>query len=234
MFLPHNCDRSNTTEDDTDEEQRDPPNRTSLDSRKTGKPKAHQRVFLHTPLHDYESVWWIATWILFKCRPKSPDSEEPGHLARPPVSSVMRMFDDMTVRERMFLAHGIFLRLKEALAPILHPLFEILEVFRQELARVYREYEKSFDGSIILRNVERFHQCLKALAEAATQIEILDFPRTTMIDPSTTRLYLSQDASDGREVDLVNDATTSRRNHDIGFPPPSRNFGSQTHGGELL
>ena len=110
----------------------------------------------------------------------------------------------MTVRERMILANGVFLRLKESLPRILHPLFAILEVFRQELTRVYREYEESFDGSIILRNVEHFHQHLEALAEAAKQIEILDFPRTTMIDPSTTRLRLPQDTGDGREVDIVN------------------------------
>ena len=116
----------------------------------------------------------------------------------------MRMFDDMMARERMFLVHGIFLCLKEALPRILHPLFDILDAFRHELTRVYREYEESFDGSIILRNVERFHQHLEALAEAAKQIEILDFPRTTMIDPSTTRLRLPQDTGDGREVDIVN------------------------------
>ncbi|KAF9647385.1 hypothetical protein BDM02DRAFT_3248424 [Thelephora ganbajun] len=24
-------------------------------------------TFLYTPLHDYESVWWIATWVIFSC-----------------------------------------------------------------------------------------------------------------------------------------------------------------------
>jgi len=68
---------------------------------------------------------------------------------------------------------------------------------------VYREYEESFDGSVILRNVEVFHRCLEKLAKAATKIEIWDFPRSSTTVPSTTRSYLPKGASDGRESGVV-------------------------------
>ena len=173
----------------------------SSDSRSTERKAAPPRIFLYTPLHDYESVWWIATWVLFKCRPRCLSPEESDHLTQSQQPSI---FDDKTDRELAILAPGVFLTLKRSLPRILHPLFEILEVFRKNLVRVYREYEDSFDGSVILRNAEIFHLCLEKLAEAATGIEIWDFPRSLITDPSTTKLHLPQGTGDGRESDVVN------------------------------
>ena len=114
----------------------------------------------------------------------------------------MRIFDDKTDREHTILVPEVFLTLKWSLPRILHPLFEILEVFRQELVRVYQEYEESFDGSIILRNVEPFHLCLEELAKVATQVEIWDFPMTSTVGPSAMRLHLPQGAD--RDENIVN------------------------------
>ena len=115
-----------------------------------------------------------------------------------------RIFDDKTDREHAIMVPGVFLTLKPSLPRVLHPLFDILEVFRQELVRVYQEYEESFDGSIILRNVEPFHLCLEELARAATQVEILDFPRTSTVDPATMVLRPLQSVGDGQEEAVVN------------------------------
>jgi len=194
MFLPHDCDYGDTTGNDTAQKLRDLLNRTSPDPRRVGRKVAPRRTFLYTPLHDYESVWWIATWVLFRCQPKSLNSEELDQLTQSRESSVLRIFDDKTDREHTILVPGVFLTLKGSLPRILHPLFEILEVFREELVRVYREYEESFDGSIILQNVESFHLCLEELAKVAAQIEIWDFPKTSTVDPSTIRLHLPQGA----------------------------------------
>ena len=117
---------------------------------------------------------------------------------------MVRIFDEKTDRETAILVYGVFLALMGSLPPILHPLFEILEVFREELVRVYQEYEESFDGSIILRNVRSFHLCLEELARAATQVEIWDFPKTSTVDVSTVRLYPLQDTGGGEEEDTVN------------------------------
>ena len=29
-----------------------------------------KRTFLHNPLHDYESIWWIAVWLVCCCKPE--------------------------------------------------------------------------------------------------------------------------------------------------------------------
>ena len=166
----------------------------------TERKAAPLRIFVYTPLHDYESVWWIATWVLFKCRPKSLSPEELDHYARSQEPSI---FDNKTDREHVILAPGVFLALKGLLPSTLHPLFETLEVFRKNLVRVYREYEESFDGSIILRNVEVFHRCLEKLANAAARVEIWEFPRLSTVDPSVTRLHLPQDAGDSLVSDVV-------------------------------
>ena len=200
MFLPHDRDYSNTT---GAKNLRDLLNRISPDPRRVERKAAPRRIFLYTPLHDYESVWWIATWIIFRCRPKSLDPDELDYLTQLRESSMVRIFDDKTDREHTIMVPGVFSTLKRSLPPILHPLFEILEVFRQELVRVYQEYEEPFDGSAILRNVECFHLCLEELARAATQVEIWDFPRASTVGPLTMRLHLPQSAGNGREEDIV-------------------------------
>ena len=116
---------------------------------------------------------------------------------------MVRIFDEKTDRETAILVYGVFLALMGSLPPILHPLFEILEVFREELVRVYQEYEESFDGSIILRNVRSFHLCLEELARTATQVEIWDFPKTSTVDVSTMRPHPLQDTGGGEEEDTV-------------------------------
>ena len=200
MFLPHDHDHSGTAGDDTAKKLRDLLNQVSPDPRRVERKVAPRRIFLYTPLHDYESVWWIATWVLFKCRPKSLSPEELDYYVRSQEPSI---FDNKTDREHAILAPGVFLALKRLLPSTLHPLFEILEVFRKNLVRVYREYEESFDGSIILRNVEVFHRCLEKLAKAAARVEIWEFPRSSTVDPSITRLHLPQDTGDGWVSDVM-------------------------------
>lgn len=204
MFLPPARDYDNTTGDDAVKKLRDLLNRVSPDPRRVGRKTAPRRIFLYTPLHDYESVWWIATWVLLRCRPKSVDPKELDRLAQSREPSTIQIFDEKRDREHALMVPGVFSTLKESLPRVLHPLFAILEVFRQELVRVYQEYEESFDGSTILRNVESFHLCLEELANMATQVEIWDFPKTSTIDPSTMRLRLIQGEDSGRDEENTN------------------------------
>ena len=34
------------------------------------------RIWLHNPLHDYESIWWIAVWFLFTSNPEGVDEND--------------------------------------------------------------------------------------------------------------------------------------------------------------
>ena len=200
MFLPSHYGYDDTTGDETLKDLIDLLIRRSPDPDGIERKPAPLRIFLYTPLHDYESIWWIATWVLFKCQPKSLGQEE---LDRFIQSQGPSMIDNKTDREYIMLAPGVFFASKKSLPRILHPLFDILEVFRKSLVRVYREYEESFDGSIILRNVEIFHRCLERLAEVATQVEIWDFPRSSTVDPSHTKLHLPHGPGDRPESDIA-------------------------------
>jgi len=104
-----------------------------------------ERIFLHNPLHDYESVWWIATWALFRCQPKSFESEESEDRR---MCAMEEIFGNH--RTTVMVVSGPFRNYKESLPDALHPLFDTLEVFRGVLTAAYRDYEKSFDGSTIL------------------------------------------------------------------------------------
>ena len=70
MFLPRHHDYSSTTGGDGVKELRDLLNWTSPVSRRLERKAAPRRTFLYTPLHNYESVWWIVTWVLFRCQPR--------------------------------------------------------------------------------------------------------------------------------------------------------------------
>ena len=137
-----------------------------------------ERLFLHNPLHDYESVWWMATWALFRCQPKPLDSEEAEDLQT-------RAMEDMFSKHRttVMIASGSFRGYKKSLPEVLHPLFDTLEAFRGVLTMGYQDYEKSFDGSSILPNVEHFCRCLTALANRADKVELYDFPTLSALQP---------------------------------------------------
>jgi hypothetical protein len=116
-------------------------------SQRTEPPKGHDgtigsavdpcdRIFLHNPLHDYESVWWIAIWFVFHCEPKGVADavmEEARNYA----------FHDRTVT---FLTSGgeqAWKRLPE----MLQPLGKVLVKMKRILADAYRSFEDGFDGS---------------------------------------------------------------------------------------
>jgi len=118
------------------------------------------RIFLYTPLHDYESVWWIATWVIFSCR---PDSTKDDATAR------NGLFSD---RASSFSLRHVFRGICGSLPKALRPLVEPLDKMRHTLLAKYWEYEESFDGSCILDVVPALIECLQDLVEAAKAIEI--------------------------------------------------------------
>jgi hypothetical protein len=161
-----------------------------------------RRIFLHTPLHDYESVWWIATWVLFKCTPKSLSSEESARFSQLQASAMEWIFDNQMDRQNVMTDRAEFPRFEMSLPPVLHPLFRTLCIFRTELAKTYVAYEESFDGSVILPKVALFCRCLELPARLAAKVEIQEFPQPSTLDPSTMRLRLPPgvDGDQGAEV----------------------------------
>lgn len=157
-----------------------------------------ERIFLHNPLHDYESVWWIAIWVLFRCKPESLNSEEPE-------DSQMRAMEEIFGKHRttVMIASGPFNHYKKFLPDILHPLFEILEAFRGVLIMAYQDYERSFDGSSILSKAEHFHRCLGALANRADKVKLCDFPLLPTLQPPPLdrSLVIPEESSEGSSTE---------------------------------
>ena len=108
---------------------------TSTSGPKMAKPA---RIWLHNPLHDYESIWWIAVWFLFTSKPKGVD-ENDMHRAHSAV------FGN---RLATFLG-GKFSSPDALLPKVLHPILLHLESMRKQLVAAYYAFEKSFDGSVI-------------------------------------------------------------------------------------
>ena len=111
-----------------------------------------KRIFLHNPLHDFESVWWIAVWFVFCCRPSGlPDD-------------VMHAAYDAVYKDRFGTLCGGGIRVACGLLPnILQPLGDVLVEMRHVLIYAYRTFEQSFDGSSILPVFQRLRTCLERL-----------------------------------------------------------------------
>ena len=155
--------------------------------------RAQKCVFLHNPLHDYESIWWIATWALFRCRPKHiyPEGSED-----PQTRAMEEIFGKH--RNTVIITQGTFEGYRGSLPDVLHPLFNTLEIFREELVVTYRDYEKSFDGSIVLSKVENFRLCLEALVQSADEVRLYDFSVISALErpPLDTSLVMPEESEE--------------------------------------
>ena len=141
-------------------------------SQRTEPPKGHDgtagsavdsrdRIFLHNPLHDYESVWWIAVWFVFHCEPEgvADAAMEEAH---------NRVF---LGRSAIFLTRGS----EQAwglLPEVLQPLGKVLTKMKRTLADAYRSFEDCFDGSGMLLVFPMLREHLQLLAERAQGLAV--------------------------------------------------------------
>ena len=96
------------------------------------------RIWLHNPLHDYESIWRIAVWFLFTSKLEGVDEND------------MRQAHSTVFQDRpIIFAFGKFRNTRRLLPEILHPIWWALELMRRKLIRAYLAFEKSFNGSEI-------------------------------------------------------------------------------------
>ena len=102
--------------------------------------KHTDRIWLYNPLHDYESIWWIAVWAIFSSKPNGV------------ANDVMEKSHYSVYRNRLSaFASATIVQACKLLPDELQPLGKVLVRMRIILVHAYRSYEKSFDGSKILR-----------------------------------------------------------------------------------
>lgn len=133
-----------------------------LPSRKTELTIKHtDRIWFHNPLHDYESIWWIAVWAIFSSKPKG-------------------VSDDVMKKAR----HGVYLDRSAAftsatitqacklLPDELQPLGEVLVQMNIILVNAYRSFEESFDGSKMLDVFAELMPRLQDLEKLAQNLDV--------------------------------------------------------------
>lgn len=130
-----------------------------------------KRVFLHNPLHDYESVWWIAIWFVFSCEPEGVDKH------------VMERARDKVYKSRYATLVGNALRFACDLLPaVLKPLGEVLAKIRNILVEAYKSFEGSFDGSEMLLVFKQLERLLLVLKERASGLAAKPPIQTRMLN----------------------------------------------------
>jgi len=128
------------------------------------EPDWDERIFIYTPLHDYEAVWWITIWVIFSCTLTTAD-DNANHQQREAKRRLFSNRPDTFVRDAFKVLRG-------HLPKALDSLCDHLEVMRRVLRGMYSDYEKNFDGSAILNIVPRLVAALQDLAKAAKGIDI--------------------------------------------------------------
>jgi len=119
------------------------------------------RIFAHNPLHDYESVWWIAVWFVFYCKPVGVADSMMDEARRGVDKSRTSTFSMGTIRQSCRL-----------LPPVLQPLGEVLVMMRGVLVCAYRSFEESFDDSGMLSVFEKLKPRLQDLARLARGLAV--------------------------------------------------------------
>lgn len=117
------------------------------------------RIFLHNPLHDYESVWWMAVWFVFNCKLEGEDDND------------LKRARDNTYRSRELAVVGSnFTKTCDNLPQAIQPLGSQLVQMRNKLIAAYRSFETSFNGSNMLQTAHDLKICLKDLREKARNV----------------------------------------------------------------
>lgn len=117
-----------------------------------------ERIFLYNPLHDYESIWWIAVWFVRQCNLQGLPTPEPS-------------------RQSLFRTERTFQDYFGKLSPT-SKLVSPLEKMRRCLVDAFASFEKFFDGSKMLSIAGDLKDCLKQLKVIAEKLE-LELPVTS-------------------------------------------------------
>jgi len=120
-----------------------------------------ERTFLQNPLHEYESVWWVAVWFIFYCQPDGV-AEEVMERAR---------YEVYKNRFATF-ATGRIIQVCASLPTVLQSLCGVLVKMRNILVRAYRSFEETFDASGMLSVFQKLRKCLCALEEMSSGLDV--------------------------------------------------------------
>ena len=108
--------------------------------------------FLHNPIHDLESLWWIAVYFVLQNEAVRGKLALPAHFNAPWDSDLQldyakKLFSDTSERRLVMKGNGRFMeRVRQVVHPSMRGFAHSLEALRRELARAYCEVEKNVDA----------------------------------------------------------------------------------------
>lgn len=96
-------------------------------------------AFRYNPLHDLESVWWIAVYFLFKKKVAHDSGEDSAYKKRLTTQMVYanQLFYNEAKRVRVMTTSTKFPAMLRCLHPAVQGLGRVLEDIRQELTHLY-------------------------------------------------------------------------------------------------
>ncbi|KAI0943401.1 hypothetical protein AcW1_002572 [Taiwanofungus camphoratus] len=136
---PVNNSSSGNNDDDTNDIESD-----GLPVRKLDANKRTDSRFRYNPLHDLESVWWVAVYFLFKKKVVRDSGEDPAFKKRLKTQMVYArgLFYDKAVRGNVMRPGDVFFEKLCCLDSVVQALGQILEELRQELTDRYCQAER--------------------------------------------------------------------------------------------
>ncbi|KAF9783771.1 hypothetical protein BJ322DRAFT_1066999 [Thelephora terrestris] len=141
-------------------EEKDSPPRPPYDGLTTDL--TDQRIFLYNPLHDYESIWWMAVWFVF-------NSKIDLDGATRNVSDSLRytVYNDRLVTFRF---PGAFEEVYVKVPAEFQKMCRWLDWMRQTLCAAYQKFERTFDGSTMLSVAKDLREGLQHLEDLARNL----------------------------------------------------------------
>lgn len=106
--------------------------------------------FRYNPIHDFESLWWLAVYFLFN-REIIQDTDTPPDSTETAGATAHREFDhepfgDLGWRQRVICGLGVFQSHVETLHPTVRPLGYALDGCREMIVEAYHAAEKDLDS----------------------------------------------------------------------------------------
>ncbi len=143
--------------------------------------------FRYNPLHDLESLWWIAVYFIFTTEVKNyANMDEKGKARQRRLDEhVLKLFCNFTHRklDMMDSWNERFSTRCQSLHPSIRPIGEDLERARILLATTYRQCEKKY-RTITLEPLEGLHDNIQKLFLSISQ-EIGKLPILAHVLPAT-------------------------------------------------
>ena len=152
--------------------------------------KMYRGPFRYNPLHDLESLWWVAAYFLMsrtlvfedETEPEVPRDEDEGESEEDDqLTSLHTLFSDAAGRSWAMCTEGGFSRHLNCLHPFMRDMALALNDARDTLVQGYHYLEKDIDNRVFAVRQETYDEMGKMFTLVADRMKAEDV-RTERLD----------------------------------------------------